>query len=370
MINQSPDLPNHDLRERELPLESLLLDPNNYRFQDDPSYQPAEPSRFHEASVQERAYRRLRAESLIDLKKSIITNGFLRFERIVVRRYGPSDPTDLYLVVEGNRRIAALRWIREDHAAGISAPTDVLTALENVPVIVIESEDEATYLALMAVRHVGGIKEWGGYQRAKLVAELCDAFRLSRSEIADRIGMSVNEVNRRYRAFKALRQMEQDEEYGDLAEPSMYPLFHEALSLPIVREWLGWSDEVSQFLDRSQTEQFYELIAPLQRGDGVPAEPKITTFSQVRLLRSILGNPDAKRILLDPDRTFTEASATAKAEEMSKSWASSVAEAVGALNSVSALELRSLSPEEVDAIERLESVAHQLLDTYHKLTSA
>src|SRR5215469_13988256 len=118
--------------ERELPLDSLLLDPNNFRYQDESGFVTAEERRFHEDSVQERASRRLRKEALAELKKSILTNGFLPVERLAVRPY--SDMPDKYLVVEGNRRLAALRWIQEDHDAGVEIPDEVLAALHAVPV--------------------------------------------------------------------------------------------------------------------------------------------------------------------------------------------------------------------------------------------
>jgi hypothetical protein len=39
----------------QVPLDSLLLDPNNYRFQDETDFVFAEPARFHEETVQVRA---------------------------------------------------------------------------------------------------------------------------------------------------------------------------------------------------------------------------------------------------------------------------------------------------------------------------
>jgi hypothetical protein len=47
----------------------------------------------------------LRTEGLTELKNSILANGFLDFERIVVQPYEPVD--GLFLVIEGNRRVAA-----------------------------------------------------------------------------------------------------------------------------------------------------------------------------------------------------------------------------------------------------------------------
>jgi hypothetical protein len=156
----------------EVPLDSLLVDPNNYRFQDEPDFVFAEPSRFHEGSVQGRAARRLRSEGLVELKNSILKNGFLPVERIVVTPYPHVEGK--YLVVEGNRRVAALGWIAEDHSAGVEVSPQVFETLAAVPVLVVTDAEPSFVAALLGVRHVSGIREWGGYQRAKLVAQLKD----------------------------------------------------------------------------------------------------------------------------------------------------------------------------------------------------
>jgi hypothetical protein len=114
-----------------VPLSKLLLDPNNYRFQDEPDFVFAQQSRFAEDSVQARASRRLRDEGLVELKNSILKNGFLPVERIVVTPYEHAE--EKYLVLEGNRRVAALRWMSEDHQAGVAASAEVLSVLDAVP---------------------------------------------------------------------------------------------------------------------------------------------------------------------------------------------------------------------------------------------
>lgn len=347
--------------------DRLLFDPNNFRFQDEEGYVVADEGRFAEKTVQDRAYRRLRTEGIGELKSSILANGFLTVERLVVR---PLAGTDLYVVVEGNRRLAALRWIKEDHEAGLPVRQDVLDILANVPVVTLDAgPSSSAYLAIMGVRHVGGIKQWGGYQRAKLVTDLRDEFDLEVSEIASRLGMSRNEVNRRYRAFKALQQMQDDEEYMDEATSSMYPLFHEALALPVVREWLGWNDVDARFENLEQLRLFYSLItetAPDEDG-GDPRPPKLPTYIQVRELRNILPNPEAKQILFDPERSFPDALGVSKAEEFSRTWKSQVAEAVSVLNSISALELSSMEAADIAVIARLEAIAAKVQAMHRKL---
>lgn len=358
-----------------IPVSQLLLDPNNFRFQDEDEWVRADPERFAEPSVQERAAKRIRGEGLVELKNSIISNGFLAVERLVVRLYkeGEGDEPNLYLVLEGNRRLAALQWIKQDHEAGVNIPQNVVDVLDGVPVIIIQSDDDTgTYLAIMGIRHVGGIKQWGGYQRAKLVADLRDLHGYDTTEVADRLGMTKHEVNRRYRALKALQQMQEDEEFADYASSGMYPIFHEAVSLPIVRTWLGWDDNEMVFENEEPTRQFYALITPSHEGDqdesgdaGLP--PKITTYSQVRELRSILSNAEATQLLLDPAHSFSEAVAIAKAEELSKTWKTQVTEAISSLSSMSVFELENLDEDGLAVITKVGAIADRLLATRQKL---
>jgi hypothetical protein len=347
----------------------LLLDPNNYRYQDSADFVYADERRFHEASVQDRAFRRLRAdEGLSQLKSSFLTNGFIPVERLVVKRYQYAD--DLYVVLEGNRRLAALRWIAQDHAAGVSVPEGILESLESVPVIIVDDDaDPSFYESLMGVRHVSGIKQWGGYQRAKLVFTLKETHALSSSDVAGRLGMSAQEVNRRYRAFKALQQMQGDEDFGSYAKPDMYPLFHEAVSVPVVREWLGWDERLVTFTRDEQVNHLYRLITPSQDDEEQTREPKITTYNQIRELREIIPNSEAQRILLDPSRSFFDAITLAKREELSRSWATQVAEAIGALQNISVIDFQRLTSEDVDQIAKLRDLATNIIETHKKLNS-
>jgi|SRR5579859_1721224 len=354
-------------REEKLPIEKLLFDPNNYRFQETKDFVYADPTRFHEKTVQDRAYRTLRdTPSLPQLKRSILRNGFIPVERLVVTAY--PHQADSFAVIEGNRRLAALRWIKDDDAAGVNIPAEIKADLGAIPIIVVEGDTTGLFQrALMGVRHVSGIDQWGGYQRAKLVVELKDDFHIESGEVAERLGMSAQEVNRRYRAFKALQQMQQDEEFGTFAKPEMYPLFHEAVSLPTVREWLGWDEQNNQFTMGTEREHFYSLISPAQSDDGPKKDPKITTFGEVRELRNILANTEAKAVLTDSNRSFLDAVTIAKRDELSKNWLSSVAAAVDALKRISVIELQGSSTEERREIEKLRDLAAQLLQTYDKL---
>ncbi|MHC1677088.1 hypothetical protein [Stenotrophomonas maltophilia] len=305
----------------------LVLDPNNYRFYDLPTYKPvATRARYAESSVQDRALRLLQNTTSFELgplKDSILTNGFVPIEQIVVELFSegvPGETEALYLVIEGNRRISAIKTLLQEHAEGvIDIDSAILETFETISVTEIlgtAAERKSYQQVLMAIRHVAGIREWGPYQQAKLVVELYEEGDSSFGSVAQRIGISSKEVARRYRASKALQQMEDDEEFGDYASPRLYTFFHEAVSQPKVREWLDFSDETYQARSEVARRTFYELLSP-RLVDGRLVEPKLQSAnSQVRQLKEIVDKALPLKILADPERSFEEAVSAAQDENV------------------------------------------------------
>jgi hypothetical protein len=148
----------------------------------------------------------------------------------------------------------------------------------------------------------------------------------------------------------------------------MYPMFHEAVSLPAVRDWLGWNEETTRFTKLDELNQFYELISPRETGEGEDAaEPKINSYAQIRELRPILDNAEARKILLDPSRTFIEAVAVGKRQEMASSWKTEIIEALTALKSIGVIELKRAAPEDVQLLADLRDTASELISDLEKL---
>lgn len=299
----------------------LLLDPNNYRFHDLTGYRRVAKNRFAEAGVQQRARQFLQDTPSFDLgalRDSIIANGFVPFEQIVVESYAPEADPPTFLVIEGNRRAAAIKWILDDEAGGaLTLSESVLDTIREIAVIEIvgtPAERSRYQKTLMAIRHVAGIREWGPYQQARLVVEMYDHEEHAFGPVAQRIGISSREVARRYRASKALEQMENDEEFGDYAEPRLYSFFHEAVSQPKVREWLKFSDETYKAEDADARRIFYELLSP-RDVDGERKPPKLENANkQVRQLKDIVDKPIPLKILADPEKSFDDAVKAAESE--------------------------------------------------------
>lgn len=233
-------------------LDQLLLDPNNPRFSElGDGYSEVQEGRYADAKVQQNAYDKMRSKTfnVAELRDTIKTIGFLQMDRIVVREWeGEADPPK-YVVIEGNRRITALKWLMQLDEFGKETFDD--EAKENytqIESLLLDKDlaPEAASLILPGLRHVSGIKEWGPYQKAKAVFALRET-GLSPQEAAQSLGLSTRAANNSYRCFVALENLKDDEEFGEFAQPNMYSYFEEVFKKPQIKNWLEWSDDAEEF---------------------------------------------------------------------------------------------------------------------------
>ncbi len=349
----------------ELDIANVLLDPNNYRFLDNRNFKKKIKTRFHDKAVQESTLRLLELDKsyqLAELKKSILTNGFVPMERIIVVPY--EQIKGKYLVVEGNRRVAALKSLLQEHEEGVrQLSRDEISSFSKIPCAVLEASGSNLKHAervIMGIRHIAGPKEWGAYQQAQLVTELHDDEGESFAGIGEHLGISAVEVSRRYRAMRALKEMEGDELYTKTATPEFYRLFHELVSLPEVRKRFGWDDQENSFTDQEASREFFELIAPK---DSIDA--KLQTYSDVRKLKLIINRPRAEASLLDPEKSFNEALRLANAEITEESFdklsiGQLCSDMRARLNNISVSDLAYITPDDLKKIDALLAVVKQI----------
>lgn len=338
-------------------LDDIFLDPNNFRFKSPGSTAEVAERRFTEEKVQSQALERIRADGVGELKLSITENGFIPVERIVVRAIrSAEDDGRKYVAVEGNRRTAALKLLQKEHAGGVDLPDTVIEVFAEVPVLVAEDASPDDLLAIMGIRHVGGPKEWGGYQAARLVYQLLQENELAPREVASRLGLTVNEVNRRHRAFSALAQMTADEAFRDLVVPEMYPIFHEIVGQPSLREWLGWDAANYVFLNPDNRELLYTWMA----GDE-DKDPQITSFRDVRALRQVMENEDAFTAFKDDGQSLDQAVAIVNVDARATKWLPNVKVALKSLNEMNAEAIENLNDEALVVLKRLRARARAII---------
>jgi len=143
----------------EKPIQQLLLDPNNYRFRDLTQWRTRQYNRFHNQSVQEstlRLFESVPRYNLNELRQSILANGYIRLERIVIAPYEHAD--NYYLVIEGNRRVAALKTLLRDNNDGVLSLTpEQIEDFTTVPVAILDPQEDELISAtriIMGIRHI------------------------------------------------------------------------------------------------------------------------------------------------------------------------------------------------------------------------
>lgn len=187
-------------------LEKLFLDPRNPRLggaRSDPS------------ATQEHLMEHMRTWSLEELAVSFIENGFWPQEAVIVVKEKLYGQLDTLVVVEGNRRIAALKYLKEavagkpvsrtwrQLAEGVQPDDDLFTS---VPYILVDSREKVT--AFIGFRHVTGVKEWPPAEKAEFIARMVDEQGMPYESIGKKIGNRPDTIRRNYIAYRILRQID------------------------------------------------------------------------------------------------------------------------------------------------------------------
>ena len=281
-------------------IDKILLDPNNPRFFDIEDHQRVLSERYSEDVVQQTAINKLlgnKAFDILQLKESIKTNGYVPLEKIVVKHYDESN----YIVVEGNRRIAAVKSIIKDYFQGEVTLTDeIILSLQNIEVLVLKSEnpdqDDLTWdeILIQGIRHISGTKEWGAYQKARFVVRLKDEHGKDYNTISSSLGLGPRVTTRYYRTFKALKQMMDNEVYGEFAHPNLFTHFEEMIKSPSVKDWLGWDDNKCNFRNAANLETIYNLISETTSEFGDEISARLPAHTDIRSYSKVLTHDKAK----------------------------------------------------------------------------
>lgn len=266
---------NPQRKQKNIELDNIFLNPNNPRLREE-DLERISDDRITESRIQSDRMNRLNYE---ETKKSMQRYGFSKTDPVIVREFDEEK----YVVLEGNRRIASAKELLDEHKAGeLTLPPNILSSLEEVPVLVYEGEDGDVAWDLQAMRHLSGIKNWRLYSQAEFVAHLVDEEDEKFTSVGERAGMSAEKVGRLYRSYHAYKNMEEDDEYGDRADPSKMSFFEGAIfrrpGKGLREDWLEWSDDSMEFQNTENLRTFYSLILPGEEGE----EPPIPRAMDVR----------------------------------------------------------------------------------------
>lgn len=188
-------------------VDDLLLDPTNPRL----GRRVASPK-----LSQDKVLDAMKDWTLDELAISFLESGFWPQEALIVVREGLYGVDDCLVVVEGNRRLAALKLLKRAADGEYNRWKDLISDkklasdfFESIPYIVVP--DRKTVSSYLGFRHVTGIKEWKPAEKAQYIAKLIEDEGLTYDDVRRKIGSKLPVVRQHYISYRLLLQMDNHE---------------------------------------------------------------------------------------------------------------------------------------------------------------
>ena len=263
-----------------VPIEQLHLDARNPRIEE-----------LGEDLDEEKILEILWREYSVDeVAMSIAQNGFFPHEPLFV-----TEENEKLVVVEGNRRLAAVRLLRQPDLRRRLQATNLPDISEkaaddlgSLPVIRCQRETIWQYVGF---KHVNGPQPWDSFAKAKYIAWVKNDLGIDLGDVARTIGDTHSTVIRLYRAYMALQQAEHKGGYSPEQRTRRHFSFshlYTGLDYPGIRRFTRVADldpPIANPIPKNKLKEFGELCGWLW-GDK--------TTGKVALIKS--QNPDLRRL--------------------------------------------------------------------------
>ena len=291
-------------------IDRLLLDPNNYRFIDRPDYRFVPDIQVANELVQQRTRNFIEGknnENIKDLISSFTTNGFLDIDQIQVKAIG-----DKYLVLEGNRRVATLKYLFEESKKSNDIGQLADSDFKSVDVVEIVGEDAAHHLITMGLHHISGKKRWSAVNEAQLVNDLIEKYNKTEEDVCESLGITKQKLRKSVRTLSLIKQYK-NSDYGDQFKSEMYSIFESVVSSPSIRQWIGWDDMEHCANNSENIERFFSWISEIEEVEkdendleqSTVKQPIINQYRQIKQLAEFINDPKAVK-RMEESRSLSE----------------------------------------------------------------
>jgi hypothetical protein len=284
-----------------VPTELLDFDPANPRLFEDGIKNPTESQII--LALADTA-------DLAEVVESVAANGYIDIEPIIAQQVG-----DRWRVLEGNRRLAAIRIFQKPALAkgtGISVPeisAENLKTLKEVTVYAVANPDQAR--EYIGFKHINGPHKWDAIAKGRFAAEWYRKERnsgITIEKIARRLGDGHDTVVRLVNGMFVLDQAEHAKIYdikdrypGKLAFSHLYT----ALTRPGYREFLGlpeeWraDDPKPNPVPKKNLDNLKMVLLWLYGSKSDQIKPVIVSQNpDLKNLAAVLANPRARTIMM------------------------------------------------------------------------
>jgi hypothetical protein len=212
--------------------------------------------------------------AVAEVAMSIAYSGFFPYEPLFVER----APNNKFVVIEGNRRLAAVRLLLDADLRRTLRATDLPTidqarkkSLEQIPCIVTTKKQLWRYLGF---KHVNGPATWGSYAKAQYIAHVHNAYDVPLRDIADQIGDTNYTVERMYRGLMIIEQAEEEKIFDrqDIAKTKFpFNYVYTGMDYPGISAFIGTQNRkepTKRPVPRSKIKHLGELLGWLYGRDS------------------------------------------------------------------------------------------------------
>ena len=276
-------------------LEKLHLDKLNPRL----------PLSLHNQREKEIIEWMLLDASIIELMLAIGENDFFIGEALLVIK-----DKDNYIVVEGNRRLTALKLLKKPSLANIHQ-RKIQQVLEitkyrpdSIPCIIFN--DRSEILNYLGYRHVTGIKSWGILAKARYLYSLVNQnnYNLTKisKELAKKIGSKSDYVRRMLISYEIFEIIKDNKFYNipNLNEDSFYfNYIVDSLRYENIRKFLNVNLENDNWKEEIDLDNLKILIKLFFEKNSENRSRVLGTSDNLKKLSKIFSNKEVTKRFLD-----------------------------------------------------------------------
>lgn len=257
--------------QKDIKIEDLLLDPNNPRFSKHLEERvPRE--KISDKEVQMKTFELMNASEnnfqIDELVQAIITDGYINVDKIFVEKIN-----NKYLVIEGNRRVTAIKKIFDNNARKLKGfstlDPELETEISKISCVVIDADKPGAremMRTILGLRHHGSILPWKPLPAAfnlyeEYMLQICngDAEKTKNSEnfiysqtaakkVASMFSVKLSEVRKKIRLYRVYVQLADAANHETVVVNSdSFSLIEETTNKTALTEFFGFNEEKSIF---------------------------------------------------------------------------------------------------------------------------
>lgn len=223
-----------------------------------------------------------------ELLDSLAINGFIPYEPLVVKKQN-----GYYEVIEGNRRLAAVKYI-------LKHPKEYqdTSRFNEIPVLEFSRYGGSAETVYLGVRHLFGFREWPPLSKALFLDGILKGAP-DMKRLLGELGMERPEVKRYLIPYRALKKVDQA-----FPETADFWLLGEALTRSNIKNFISLEIDRATMSVRSVSKNKLELLLEFLYGKRIKGtsqrDPDTAIVSESRDLKDLnaaLGAPQARRAL-------------------------------------------------------------------------